>query len=307
MIKQFNKYLLLINSLGNKKHINLIIEFLSRFFSEELKNNDFLIKQTEDEFSTGKFSKEFSEKYYNSLIISAGGDGTVHEIVNSINFSNTSLAILPNGTGNDFATFLYGGMKLEDILNNLDKATFIKSDLLKVNDYYCINVTSFGYETKVLAKAVELKNRYSFLGNFSFILAVPLTIKELAGVNYDYELRLADGEVKKGSGTYIINALCNGSKYGGGFTPAPSADITDGIIDFNQVENISFWSLFSAMIKYKKGTHIGSVKESHDTKVVSGFIKGNSGLLQGNIDGELHVFDKIEFKVLPKLLNLMRI
>lgn len=43
------------------------------------------------------------------LVISVGGDGTAHEIVNGLAISKnqqTALAILPTGSGNDFARTL---------------------------------------------------------------------------------------------------------------------------------------------------------------------------------------------------------
>ena len=37
------------------------------------------------------------------LVIAAGGDGTVHEVLNGIVGSNCTLAVLPSGTGNSIA------------------------------------------------------------------------------------------------------------------------------------------------------------------------------------------------------------
>ena len=36
------------------------------------------------------------------LVIACGGDGTIHEVANSLAESKTPMAVIPLGTGNDF-------------------------------------------------------------------------------------------------------------------------------------------------------------------------------------------------------------
>lgn len=307
MIKHFSKYLLLINSLGNKKHKEQIKQFVYTFFEDELKNKNLIIEETVNEFSSKKLSKTFSDNYDNSLIISAGGDGTIHEIINSINFEKTSLAILPNGTGNDFATHLYKGMNLEHIISNFHKGNFRKTDLIKINDFYCMNITSFGYETAVLKKSLEFKKKYPFLGNQSFKFAIPFTLSSKKAIEYSYLLKSIDSEIITGQGSYLLSAICNGSRFGGGFTPAPNASIEDSVLEFNQIEDLGIIEMAMALPKYKDGSHITKVPKSHNYRIVSGSITPTIGSLQGNIDGELYEFEKIDFEIMPKAINLLHL
>lgn len=304
-MKQFEKVLILINSEGKKKNIADFLVFLHEYFQEELDNGSFILSKTVDSMSTKLISKDFSDKYSNSLIIAVGGDGTIHEIINSIDFDKISLAIIPNGTGNDFASHLYGNFKLEDIYDKLLDPKFLKSDLIKINQYYCMNTISFGYDTVVLRKSLEIKNRWSFLRNISFKLAIPLTLNYINPVNYSYEFVDYKNEVIKGTGNFILNAICNGSRFGGGFRPAPDAIISDGIIELNQVDEMSLFSLIKKIPSYLDGSHIDKVKESHNCRVKSGTIIPIKGLIYGNIDGELYEFEKINFEIVPKRINLM--
>lgn len=304
-MEQFSKVLVLINSEGKKKNIEDFIEFLRKHFQEELDNGFFILSKTIDSLSTKVISRDFSEKYKNSLIIAVGGDGTIHEIVNSIDFDNISIAVIPNGTGNDFASHLYGKLEFEKIFEKLLNPKFMKSDLIKVNDYYCMNIISFGYDTVVLKKSLELKERFPFLRNSSFKLAIPLTMTKINPVNYSYEFVDNEKKTIKGSGSYILNAICNGSRFGGGFKPAPNAKIDDEIIELNQVDNLTLFELLKKIPSYSDGSHIHKVKESHNCQVISGKIVPDEGVIFGNIDGELYEFEEINFEIMPKRINLM--
>lgn len=102
----------------------------------------------------------------------------------------------------------------------------------------------------------------------------------------------------------MLTAICNGNYYGGGFNPAPFASISDGIIDLNTVDYVSIPRLIKVISKYKDKRHL-SIKESNNYRVISGSFKrsDNSGFI-GNIDGNIEKFDKIDFSILPKQINL---
>lgn len=127
----------------------------------------------------------------------------------------------------------------------------------------------------------------------------------MAPIAYEYDVVLSDGTTLKGEGRYLISAICNGRFFGKGLQPAPSAVLNDQIFEFNQIDNISIFRLAVLLPKYNDGTHVKDVKESHNHKVVSGTIIPKNGPFLGNIDGEIYSFDKIEFSLHQKKLNLM--
>jgi diacylglycerol kinase (ATP) len=70
-----------------------------------------------------------------SAIVSVGGDGTSHEVINGLFYREDNkkipLAFLPNGTGNDFCI----NLSLESIDKGLDyivKGDLIKTDIFRV-------------------------------------------------------------------------------------------------------------------------------------------------------------------------------
>lgn len=300
-----DKILLLINSEGDVNKINEIKKYISEKFDEQIKNEKLIIKETEDENSLKNISREFSNSSQDNMIIAVGGDGTVHEVVNSINFKNTSLCVLPNGTGNDLSHSLYGEKKFTEILDSLDFNRQRKIDLIKANDSYCVNVLSFGYDSIVLDKSLKIRKISKSVKSLSYILAIPLTINKVNPVNYEYEITTDQGKVIKGNGKYLLTALCNGSFFGKGFQPAPGAKIDDGVITFNHVDDMSILKLVTMLGKYKNGKHVNEVKQSHSYEVVKGKIKGLEGKFLGNMDGELYEFDEIDFHVVPKILRIV--
>lgn len=305
-MKYFNKILVLINSEGKKNNIEYVVDFLHMHFKPLLDEGRMIISKTIDSNSTKFLSRDFSEKYADSLIIAVGGDGTMHEIVNTINFKNTTVALIPNGTGNDFAKHLYGSIDLEAICNKLLEPEFFMSDLIKVNEYYCMNTVSFGYDTNVLRKSLNLKKRFPFLRNASFKLAIPLTINQIKPVDYSYSFTSVAGVTRSSEGSYILSAICNGSRFGGGFIPAPNAKIDDGVIEVNQIDNLSLFDLMKKIGSYLDGTHIDKMKESHNTRVTSGKIIPKDNKIFGNIDGELYEFKEIVFSIQSKIIRLMK-
>jgi len=70
-----------------------------------------------------------------SAIVSVGGDGTSHEVINGLFYrpdkKKIPIAFLPNGTGNDFCI----NLSLENIDQGLDyiiKGDLIKTDIFRV-------------------------------------------------------------------------------------------------------------------------------------------------------------------------------
>ena len=305
MIESFNKSLLLVNSKGNAKIQDKIVRYFTKEFANLIHNKQLNIQFTLDENSTKDFSRDFSNRYDNSLVIIVGGDGSCHEVINSIDLSRTSIAVIPNGTGNDFAGHIYKEKSLDQILEAFKRPLFKKVDLIKINDTYCLNTCSFGYDTTVLVKSLEIKEKWSFLRSLSYKLAIPLTIGKMAPSSYSYRFDLPDGRVIRGEGDYILNAICNGSRFGGGFTPAPMAKIDDGIIEINQLEKVGLFEFIRKISDYKNGRHVKTLDISHNSRVLSGEIIPKTPPMKGNIDGELYDFEKIDFEILPKSINIM--
>ena len=68
-----------------------------------------------------------------SLVVAAGGDGTVHRVVNGLRTVNTHLGILPVGTGNDLAFHLGIPASPEKAAESMLSGTFRDVDMIRFN------------------------------------------------------------------------------------------------------------------------------------------------------------------------------
>lgn len=236
--------------------------------------------------------------YKHKIIILLGGDGSLNEVANLCYGHDIALGLIPTGPGNDFAkNFDYEDFKLEDTFDINTKAI----DLIKINDKYCVNVTSLGFDTEVLLRAYQYLEKDKTLGKRAYIKAVRDQIFHLTYNNLSMNLVLADDSNLSFRDEFLISALCNGSYYGSGFNPAPSAKIDDGIINLVLAKKFPVLFLPSLILKYKKGNHQSS-KYLSELKVKSGTIKADKEFL-ANIDGEIFKTEQIKFEILPKAIN----
>ena len=138
-------------------------EFLTRF--EELKSKneyDLNIYETIGVGDSTRFVAEICTKYPDEdiCIFACGGDGTMNEVVTGVaNYSNAILGIVPTGSCNDFLKSFneYDFMDLEKQVNG----TIINCDLLKVDEFYSLNVTNIGFDAKVNYDQIRLRPKYN--------------------------------------------------------------------------------------------------------------------------------------------------
>src|SRR5438045_8426869 len=89
------------------------------------------------------------------LLIAAGGDGTVNEVLHGLmdmpTVSRPSLAIVPLGTANDFAIACGIPRDPEKALALCMRGAEVPIDVGKANDHWFINVASSGFGAEITA------------------------------------------------------------------------------------------------------------------------------------------------------------
>ena len=293
------KILFIINSKAGKTEFDIKKEDIEETFRKAGRLSEIEVVNTRYKNHTKYLIDAFDTlKYDEKIVIICGGDGSLNELVNVAYGKDMTLGLIPTGTGNDFAkNFDYESFTLNSLLNFKTK----KIDLIKVNDFYSINVTSLGFDTQVLKRAYDYLDKNPKLGKKAYGLAVLKSLNKINCENLELKLELVDGSNFEIKGDYLISAICNGGFYGSGFNPAPEAKIDDGVLNLLLADKIPFIRFIPLIKKYKEGRHKES-KYINEILVKSGTIRSKNKFI-ANADGEIFKTDEIKFQVLPKALN----
>lgn len=293
------KILFIINSKAGKTEFDIRKEDIEETFRRAGRLSEIEVVYTKYKNHTKFLIDAFdSLDYDEKIVIICGGDGSLNELVNVAYGKNMTLGLIPTGTGNDFAkNFDYSNFNLKSLLDFKTK----KIDLIKVNNFYSINVTSLGFDTQVLKRAYDYLEKNPKLGKKAYALSVLNNLNKINCENLELKLKLIDGSNFEIKGDYLISALCNGGFYGSGFNPAPQAKIDDGYLNLLLASKIPLIRFIPLIKKYKEGRHKES-KYINEIKVKSGTIKSKNKFI-ANADGEIFETKEIRFEVLPKALN----
>jgi diacylglycerol kinase (ATP) len=184
-------------------------------------------------------------------VLAAGGDGTLHRVVNCLlkHDSPPPLGLIPAGTANDFAVNL-GLPDLETTLKILDFKQTIAVDVGRVGDSHFINVASAGLLTDISYKIDQrLKNN---LGRLAYYLHGVAELPNFKSV--PVEVKREDKEVF--AGEVLLFLILNGRGAGNFRSVAPKAALDDGLLDcifFKKSPVIDFLNL---VFKVAAGKHI---------------------------------------------------
>lgn len=239
----------------------------------------------------------------NDTLICVGGDGTCNEVLNGLILSkrqNIKLAILPDGTGNDFirVTEVVDDSIVDRILNG--SGEYI--DIGKVSNgggmnRYFLNIAGFGLDGKVV-EIMDRQRANGFGGGMSYSSAI---IRAFFSFRKP-EIELAADEFSY-KGKALLVAFCNGSTYGNGLKIAPDAKVNDGRMEVCVFGNVTVWHYIKYLGRLKKGLKIDHPEvHYHHAKTV----RVNSELsLSGQLDGEYHSFERAEVEILREKVHLI--
>lgn len=225
-------------------------QFLALY--EELKalnKYDVNIYETVGVGDSTRFVAETCTKYKDEdiYIFACGGDGTMNEVVTGVaNYPNAILGIIPTGSCNDFLKAFpgYDFMDLEKQING----EVIPCDLLKVDEFYSLNVTNIGFDARVNYDQIKLRSKYHNVKKAYNAAIVRNVIKPLG----EKVVVKADGE-ELFNGKSLLMAFGNASFYGGGYNCTPQASVNDGLVDCIVIKKVSILTFAGLIGKYKKG------------------------------------------------------
>ncbi|NLZ33054.1 MAG: diacylglycerol kinase family lipid kinase [Firmicutes bacterium] len=155
------------------------------------------------------------------VLVSVGGDGTVHEIVNGMDLQKGTLGFIPAGTGNDFCRSLHYPQDPFAVAEQLFSWERRRVDLGKMGHRYFVNVIGTGFDAQVAYDVNKRFKRLTGLGAYLAAVLKNLVTYRNAPLEIEY-----DGH--RWSGKALLIAIGNGGYYGGGIRIVPPAEPDDG-------------------------------------------------------------------------------
>jgi diacylglycerol kinase (ATP) len=211
---------------------------------------------TENEGDATRLAQEAVEQGQD-LVVAAGGDGTLNEVINGIapHADQIQIGLVPLGTGNDFARTLDLPDSIEDCLDILRAAKTRPVDLVRVTSdqvRYFVNVAAGGFSGAVNEKLTpEIKKTW---GPLAYLRSAAEALPELR--SYRTTVVLDEGTPLE---VDLYNAIIANGRFVAGGTPvAPEAEVADGLLDLVLVLQKPMSEVALVVARMLVGKHLAS-------------------------------------------------
>jgi diacylglycerol kinase (ATP) len=169
------------------------------------------------------------------LVVAAGGDGTINEVVNGLAGSSTALATLPLGTMNVWARELKLPLQPLAAAEAMLEWQVRPIDLGRAGDRYFLLMAGIGFDAAITAGVKTAEKRR--LGALAYVLR---GIEEALNIRGARARLILDGRSIKGRVLMVV--VGNSQLYGGLVKITHRASIDDGLLDVCVIRGDSFFS-----------------------------------------------------------------
>lgn len=239
------------------------------------------------------------------LVVSAGGDGTVHETVNGIQsvaaergaeWRPPRMAIVPSGTANDLAGALGIPADSAGAVEVALNGRVMECDVGMVEDRFFLNVSTGGIGAEATEEAPDDLKR--ILGRFAYLVT---------GVEKFIALETSNARFVAGSvvyqGPFLLFAVGNSRQTGGGNLLTPRAHMADGLLDLCVVGEMSRLEFARMLPELRAGRHVDHpsvvYRQVPEVRVES------EVTLSVNADGEPLTGSTFHYRIAPVRIPLM--
>jgi YegS/Rv2252/BmrU family lipid kinase len=238
-------------------------------------------------------------------IISIGGDGTNHHVINAIMRHNQqhpsaplTYATIPAGTGRDWSrgagTPLDPEQAVTWIANTRLRPVDVGWASLDGKDRYFLNTSSTGITYDVVSRV----ERSAKGGRTTFIKAILGSLMHYRPV----PLRIwVDGRLWWDEPTYLA-AFANGRYFGQGLMIAPNAQVDDGLFDVFAAGDMRLPSVLRLLGQLYQGEHIHNRRVAHCRGEHVRVESPRGDLVGIDLDGEGAAAHVIEYRLKPRAL-----
>jgi diacylglycerol kinase (ATP) len=185
------------------------------------------------------------------FVIAAGGDGTIHEVVNGMaeKEHRPLLGLLPGGTTNDFARALHIPKNIVEACDTLVEGKQRDIDIGRVGEKYFVNIAGAGTLTEL---TYEVPSRLkTMMGQMAYYVKgfekLPRIKPTYVKINYDN--KMFEGEI-------MLFLVSNTNSVGGFEKLAPDAYLDDGLFDLIIVKKTNLADVVRLAGAALRGDHL---------------------------------------------------
>ena len=202
---------------------------------------------TEYRFHARELAAEALKKGIRKMIV-VGGDGALHEVLSGIMLQNkvpsnqVTLAIIPVGSGNDWARLHEIPRGYDDVTDVIARGKSVLQDVAKVESVmdgapfisYMVNIGGLGFDAQVCHN-FDLEKKEG--KTTSDALYLKCLLKGFMGYDARKFRVVADGNLFYEGDVFSV-AMGIGKYSGGGMIQTPNAKFDDGLIDLTVIKDI---------------------------------------------------------------------
>jgi lipid kinase YegS len=254
------------------------------------------VRVTWEKEDAHRFVSESSEV---DLIIAAGGDGTLNEVLHGLmdisEAARPAMGLVPLGTAKDFAMGCSIPRDPAKALALCMKGEGVPVDVGKANAHWFFNAASSGFAAEITATtSPELKR---LLGPAAY--TVMGAILAITVHHYQGTLILPGREI---IGSGLVAIVGNGRQTGGGIQVAPRAYIDDGLLDVLVVRQMSATALLSAARELQQLPSDGEYISYWQTPWLE---VHSEEVIPVNLDGEPFRLATVRYEAVPGAISLI--
>lgn len=228
-------------------------------------------------------------------VVAAGGDGTIHEVVNGLAGSDVALGLMPMGTMNVFANEL--GLPANDLARcweiiRAEQTRLI--DLPRANEKHFVQLAGVGLDAQVV-KETSLKLKRNF-GPLSYLISAA----QIASRRPPRLLIESDDALTE-EGSFVL--IGNGRLYGGRLPFFKHAANDDGLLDVIVFKQIGYLDL----LKYLQNVVFTSDITTREVEYFQtrALRVSSHDEVPLELDGELAGSCPVEFRLEPRQLRVL--
>ncbi|RXK51837.1 diacylglycerol/lipid kinase family protein [Halorientalis pallida] len=266
--------------------------------------HDFVVRETESEGDAMAFAAEAATEGA-TLVAAAGGDGTCNEVVRGLVDAGAlpavEFAVVPAGTGNNFATNL-GVEDVEHAFDVIETGERRRVDLGFANDEPFLNSSICGLTAEASTDTDDA--RKSELGVVAYALETVRTAVSYEGVELDVAaFGGVDGD-RTWEGSAVLLLVGNGRRFP--VRGRTQADVEDGALDVTVVEERPGSDLAglarTALLERILGPDTDLTTRLQAPALTVRVVGDETATF--SLDGEMHRASRVRFRTEPAAVRL---